>query len=204
MRRRIYIILVAMLIQFWSGPGLQAQTNIIVGTYQNEPLVFTDSDGEIKGIYIDILNYIGKVEGWQIEYIAGSWKECIRRLEKGEIDLLAAIAYSQERSKRYHFNSETLVTNWAQVYTQQNSQIQSLLDLKDKKIAALHGDIYYQIFKFVDKSLNIKPVFVEVEVYDDILKLLDSSAVDAGIVSRIYGMYHEKNYQNHCTKYPNR
>lgn len=146
MSRLIYIILVVMLIQFPSSPSLQAQTNVIVGIYQNEPLVFTDSDGEIKGIYIDILNYIGKIEGWQIEYIAGSWNECISRLEKGEIDLLVAIAYSEGRSKRYNFNSETLVTNWAQVYTQQNSQIQSLLDLKGKKIAALNGDIYYQIW----------------------------------------------------------
>jgi serine phosphatase RsbU (regulator of sigma subunit)/ABC-type amino acid transport substrate-binding protein len=184
-----------MLIQFPSSPGLQAQTNVIVGIYQNEPLVFTDGDGEIKGIYIDILNYIGKIEGWQIEYIAGSWNESISRLERAEIDLLVAIAYSEERSKRFNFSRETLVTNWAQVYTQQNSQIQSLLDLKGKKVAALNGDIYYQIFKLVDKSFNVKPVFVEVEVYDDILKLLDRRVVDAGIVSRIYGMYHEKDYQ---------
>jgi serine phosphatase RsbU (regulator of sigma subunit)/ABC-type amino acid transport substrate-binding protein len=195
MSRRFYIILGLLLIQFPSGSGLRGQTNVVVGIYQNEPLVFTDSDGAIKGIYIDILSYIGKIEGWQIEYIAGSWDECISRLEKGEIDLLVAIAYSEERSKRYHFNSQTLVTNWAQVYTQQNSQIQSLLDLTGKKIAALTGDIYYQIFKRVDKSFKIKPVFVEVDVYDDILKLLDSRAVDAGIVSRIYGMYHEKDYQ---------
>ncbi|MHC4791636.1 MAG: transporter substrate-binding domain-containing protein, partial [Planctomycetota bacterium] len=195
MSRCIYIILVVMLIQFPSSPGLQAQTNVIVGIYQNEPLVFTDGDGEIKGIYIDILNYIGKIEGWQIEYIAGSWNESISRLERAEIDLLVAIAYSEERSKRFNFSRETLVTNWAQVYTQQNSQIQSLLDLKGKKVAALNGDIYYQIFKLVDKSFNVKPVFVEVEVYDDILKLLDRRVVDAGIVSRIYGMYHEKDYQ---------
>ncbi len=200
MRGQFYIILVVLFLQFPSGFGLQAQTNVRVGIYQNEPLVFTDSDGVVKGIYIDILNYIAKIEGWQIEYIAGSWEECISRLEKGKINLLAAIAYSEERSKRYRFNSETLVTNWAQIYTQKNSQIQSLLDLKGKKIAVLNGDIYYQIFKRVDKSFKIKPVFVEVDVYDDILKLLDSRVVDAGIVSRIYGMYHEKDYQ--ITKSP--
>jgi hypothetical protein len=103
MSKRLFIILVAMVIQFPAGPGLRAQSKVAVGIYQNEPLVFTDSDGE----------------------------------EKGEIDLLVAIAYSEERSKRFLFNNETLVTNWPQVYTQQDSQIQSLLDLKGKKISSL-------------------------------------------------------------------
>ena len=123
MCRLRYMILVTILFLFPLGPDLRAQTSVAVGIYQNEPLVFTDSQGMEKGIYIDILNHIGQIEGWQIEYIKGSWDECIRRLEKGEIDLLVAIAYSAERSKRFHFNRETLVTNWAQICTQQDSLI---------------------------------------------------------------------------------
>jgi ABC-type amino acid transport substrate-binding protein len=195
MFRFLLLILAAGFVLVAAGLPLCAQDIIRVGIYQNEPLVFTDADGITKGIYPEILDYIAKMEGWRIEYVEGSWSECIGRLERGEIDLLVGIGYSEERSKKYDFNSETLVTNWAQVYTQKESRIRSLLDLTGKKIAVVKGDIYYQIFKIVDEALEINPIFVEVAEFADVLSLVDRKAVDAGIVNRIFGAYHGEAYQ---------
>ena len=35
-----------------------------VGIYENKPLQFTDRNGEVKGIFVDVLNHIASREGW--------------------------------------------------------------------------------------------------------------------------------------------
>jgi ABC-type amino acid transport substrate-binding protein len=130
-----------MLIQLPLSSGPQAQTSVIVGIYQNEPLVFTDAEGIAKGIYPEILNYIARIEGWEFEYLEDTWTALIDRLEIGTIDLLVAIAYSEERSKKYDFSRQALVTNWAQIYTPKQKRIRTLLDLRGKKLAVAKEDI---------------------------------------------------------------
>jgi hypothetical protein len=38
-----------------------------VGVYENKPLIFTDSSGEVNGIFADIIEYIALEEGWEIK-----------------------------------------------------------------------------------------------------------------------------------------
>jgi len=65
---------------------------IKVGVYQNRPLLFKDSDGNVKGIFADIIKYVAAKEGWTIEYMSEPWAQCIMDLKSGELDILAAIA----------------------------------------------------------------------------------------------------------------
>jgi PAS domain S-box-containing protein len=58
MRKNALLLLSLLLLQLGPASPLNADTTISVGVYQNEPLVFTDSDGNIQGIYIDILEYV--------------------------------------------------------------------------------------------------------------------------------------------------
>ncbi|RLF42552.1 MAG: hypothetical protein DRN17_07690, partial [Thermoplasmata archaeon] len=51
-----------------------------VGVYENEPLIFTDKNGTVEGVYADIIRYIAEKEGWEIEYVHGTWDECLNRL----------------------------------------------------------------------------------------------------------------------------
>ena len=87
-----------------------------IGVYNNKPLVFQDEQGEFQGLTIDVLRHIAKKEGWTLEYISGSWPECLRRLEAGDIDLQVAIAFSATRANIYSFPKETLITNWGRLY----------------------------------------------------------------------------------------
>ena len=74
-------------------------------------IFFTDDDGKPKGIYIDIIEYIAKKEGWTIQYVPGTWKECLERLERGEIDLLMSVAYTKERDLKFDFTEEPVFYN---------------------------------------------------------------------------------------------
>ncbi len=75
-----------------------------------------------------------------------TWEKNLEKLEKAEIDLVLDIAESERRAEIFDFNKESVFSNWAIIYVQKNSQIQSILDLKGKKIAAMKGRHFLRRF----------------------------------------------------------
>lgn len=171
----------------------EAGQTVRVGIYQNRPGVFTTAEGHVKGFYIDILEEIAAQEEWQLAYLAGTWPEGLSRLEKGEIDILVAIAHTEERAKKYTFNKETLFSNWGQVYVR-NLEFQSILSLEGRNIAGLKGDIYTIQFHNLMKSFQIAHQMVETAEYKDVLELVANGTADAGVVSRSHGLIIEQEY----------
>jgi len=195
------IISITILFCLILPPSSKAGINIRVGVYQNEPLVFIDQQGRPEGLYIDILEAIASEEGWRVDYVECLWPECLGMLERGEIDLMPDIAYSDERSRRYAFTDETIFSNWGRIYVRIGTDINSLLDLHDKRVGGVRGDIYYEGIRDLARRFNIEPRFVEVRGYDEVLGLLDDGEIDAGITSRLYGIMHER-YYTHIKKSP--
>ena len=87
-----------------------------IGVYENPPKVHLDKSGRPCGIFIDIINYICEKEGWDIEYINGNWNDGLTRLEKGAIDIMPDVAFSESRAKRFDFNQLTVLSSWLQAY----------------------------------------------------------------------------------------
>lgn len=42
-----------------------------IGTYENAPKIFTDSNNEVSGFWADITSYIAEKENWEIEWVHG-------------------------------------------------------------------------------------------------------------------------------------
>jgi len=193
-KRIIFILLLFLSAQFNLSSVACADTAVKVGVYDDAPIIFMGAEGKVKGIYADIFDKIALKNKWRIEYIFGSWEQCLDRLKSGEIDLLVDVAYSKDRSSFYDFTNEYLVSDWGQGYTRKNSGIQSILDLKDKTISGVSSDIYYLELKKLVKDFNIECRFVETNDYTNVFRLLDKQWVDVGVVSRLYGIRYEKNY----------
>jgi len=165
----------------------QASTTVRVGVYQDFPLVFSDDDGKAQGAYVDVLEYIAEREDWSLEYVACKWADCLVQVENGTIDILTAIAFSEERTKKYDFNEETFFPNWGQVYTNQGIEVNSLDDLAGKTVAGLKDDIYYTALKEFADSANLAIDYVDTEEYEDVFRLIEMGTVDAGILPRLFG-----------------
>ena len=193
------IILVSCLLLVFLAHSLSAsaETTIKVGGYQNRPLLFKDSDGEIKGIFADILAYIAAEEDWQIKYVNGSWSQCLQNLKSASIDILGPIAYSQERKQDYDFTYENALTNWGQIYVNKYSDIESILDLKGRKIAVLQNDVHFLNLRRLVKQFGINCRFIEAFEYEDVLKLVEIGKCEAGLVNHLYGHQFEKDYDIH-------
>jgi len=165
-----------------------------VGIYENSPKIFTDEEGNPSGFWPDIIEYIGSEEGWQVEYVHGTWTECLSRLENNEIDMMPDVAYTEERSALYAFSNETVYVSWSRVYARKGVDIGSILDLEGKNVAVLRGSVNVEgpegIKKLVS-AFHVSCTFIETDSYDSVLELTDSGDADAGVVSKDFGYLHE-------------
>jgi PAS domain S-box-containing protein len=194
MRKGLLVFLFCLFLQWNLVTPVCADGRLKVGVHDNQPLAFVDADGQAKGFLIDILEYIGTKEGWRLEYIPGSLTECLERLRKGEIDLAVGIEYSRERNEVYDFTYEDIFSDWGVVYTQEDSDINQIVNLDNKKIAVVHGDIHYHNLRHLAERLKLKCRFVEAYEYDAVLELIARKKVDAGVVNRLHGLAFETNY----------
>lgn len=167
---------------------------VTVGVYENEPKIFTSQDGRPSGIFIDIIEHIAAREGWKLKYVGGTWAEGLNRLAKGEIDLMPDVAYTSEREKVYVFHKVPVLSVWSQVYARKGSNIQSILDLNGKSIAALENAIQLQTFTRLVNSFGLKVTLVPVPDYKTEFEMIANGKVDAGVTNRFYGLAHARKF----------
>ena len=165
-----------------------------VGMYQAPPLLFRDSTGVPSGLYPDLLREIAVREDWQVEWVDASWPELRSMLGSGELDLLPAIAYTEERDSLYDFNGETVLSNWAVVFGRPGTDIESIIDLDGKAMAVLEGDVYYTRFQDLAESFDIECDYVETSTYDSVMLALDRGRAEAALVPRLYAAREEERF----------
>ncbi|NOY98474.1 MAG: transporter substrate-binding domain-containing protein [Chloroflexi bacterium] len=166
-----------------------------MGIYQNPPLEYIDDAGNAQGFVVDLLQAIAQEEGWQLEYVPCKWADCLQQLEEGQIDLMGAIAYSDERAQRFDFNAETYFVNWGAIYARPGHPIQSLLDLDGTTLVVLQKDIYVNAIRDLLSQFDIHPTYIEVRDYHAVFEAVESGEADAGVVNHLFGDLHAYEYQ---------
>jgi len=172
-----------------AGPALSGDTlhEVRVGLYDFKPLAFQDTDGKAKGFFIDILEDMAKQEKWALTYVFGSFDQCLSRLKNGDIDLIACIAYSNERAEAFEFTREHLFVVWAEIYTSPKSPVKTVMDLEGKQISLVKGAQVNKELKTLLEGFGISVRFQEYEDYEAVLQSLEASAADAGVFTNLYG-----------------
>ena len=191
--RSYFLLLILCLLSAIAASA--ADQRIIVGLHDNTPLIFTDTDSQVKGIAVDILTLIARKEGWDIQYRPGSYAQCTRRLETGAIDLLPGMAMSAQFEDKFTFGEETIVANWGQLYISSDATFSDILDFHEKDVAVVEADIYFQFFETILDKFEIRPRFIMVDSYGKVLSMVHEKTVSAGIVPRLYGAYYEKRFR---------
>jgi PAS domain S-box-containing protein len=193
MRKHSILLISLFFLQLIASSPARSSDPVRVGVYQNTPLTF-EENGKTKGYFIDILEHIASKKGWEIKYVHSSLPECLSNLENGNIDLLGAIAYSVTRGRVFDYTYESVITNWGQMYLSTKSDIESIIDLKGKKVAVLQNDIFFNNLRKLVDQFGIRCRFIEAFEYEDVLELVEIGRCEAGLVSQIYGIQRERDY----------
>jgi ABC-type amino acid transport substrate-binding protein len=191
MRRFLLTLLVILTSLSLSGWRKQEPVRTIrVGVYENEPKIFTSTDGKVSGFWADLINDIAEKENWEIIWVHGSWTECLERLENGEIDVMPDVGMTEGRKSQFVFNSEAVITSWARVYVHDGGKIETILDLEGKRVAGLEGSLNFdgpEGIKDLAERFGVNCTFVGMKSYEDVFIALQKNEVDAGITNKDFG-----------------
>lgn len=193
--RFIYRPFFCILILFAGSWAAADHRQVIVGVHQSPPVIFTDDQGRVKGIAVDLLLHIAEQEHWDLAYLSGSWAECLQYLQNGTIDLMVGVSAPAASDIPVVLGTETFATNWGQLFLGFGTPFSDLLNLHGQRVAGVAGDAYFQFFRTVLEELNIQALYLPVAGYGDVLALVDQHQAFAGVVPRLYGAYHENHYQ---------
>lgn len=185
----LLLLLSGVLSVFAAEPRL-----VKVGAFNYYPAIFQDSDGQIKGFYVDALADLAQRENLRIEYVYGSWNEGLERIRTGEVDLLTSVAYTPERASYMDYTKNRLITVWGELYVLPESPIDGIREVAGKKIAVMKGDYNGQNFIDLARKFDISCQFVELADFEEVFQAIAAKKVDGGIVNSTFGLPKHRQY----------
>ncbi len=161
-----------------------------IGVFENPPIVSAPPDALPEGIAIDMVRWVAEREGWQVTYVPAAFETLMDQLDRGNIDLLVGVGYSDERARRFQFNQQSLIGNWGMVFRHAGAQIESLPDLKGKRVALMRGSTHSEALLELSAQFDAAFTPVYVESYADVLQAIADGRADAGVVNRVFAAVH--------------
>lgn len=189
------LLVIGTLFQVISAFGQSEGRVLRVGVYQNAPQVFIAKDGSPRGIYVDILKEIARLEGWKLEFVEGSFTEGLQAVQEGRLDIMTSIAATPDRLKTMDFSKETIVSVWAQLYVRPGFDPQNILDMAGKTVTVMESGILGAGFGKLCKDFDVDCNIVSVVSYDDALQAVHDEKADGAVVNSILGYSRESRYR---------
>ena len=195
--KKFFLILslaLGLLVSVFGADSPSYPSLLTVGVYDNPPKLSVSPSGKASGFHIDLLDAILEGTGIEVRYVAGTFEESLQRLERGEIDLLLDVAYSDERALRFDFTTESILTNWAVVYAGRYSKIENFTDLDGARVAVLKDSIHTTgkegiIAMAAEYGISLNLIYLD--SYDECFAALRSGKADAAVVNRLFGLMSE-------------
>ena len=178
---------------------LAAPRDVRVGVYENEPKIFKGPSGQPSGILGDLLAEMAQREQWKLVPVQCEWQQCLDALKAGTIDLMPDVAFNESRDVLFDFHKIPALLSWSQIYKRSGVQINSALDLKDKRIAVLEGSIQKTYLTDLLKGFGLAAIFVQVSTFQQGFESVASGGADAAAVNRFYGDQNAPRYRLEST-----
>lgn len=166
-----------------------------VGIYNNPPKIFLE-DEKPSGFFVDIINEIASKENWRLTFVECEWEECLNKLKKGELDIMPDVAFSVQRAGEFNFNKEVVLVSHSVVFSNKKSDISSVMDLNNKKIALLKNSIQHTQFIDFISNFGIKVDYVFTNSFEEAFMLVNSMEADAVATSKYFGEYSKIKFKN--------
>ena len=112
-----------------------------VGSFE-DTFNYVNEKGARKGYGYELLETLSGYTGWQFEYVTCNWSNCFDKLKNGEIDIMGAISYTEDRAGEMLFSDEPMGEEKYYLYADLSRTDISASDFKTldgKRIGVLMG-----------------------------------------------------------------
>ena len=174
----LMILLWTGILSFFSVKTFAADTaddkTVKVGYYLSRNFQEGNTDNSFKtGYSYEYLQKIASYTSWHYEYVYGDWDELYEKLTSGEIDLMAGIAYSDDRTDLISYPDYEMLNETFYIYKDTDDTSVKCGDIASysgKKVGTLKGNraMTEALEKWKDETL----AEIEIVYFDD----LDSCA----------------------------
>ncbi|MFN7958915.1 MAG: transporter substrate-binding domain-containing protein [Holophagaceae bacterium] len=189
-RRLLVPFLLALSCVLGAGPR-----QVRVAVFPHQPATFQDAGGQVRGFYIDMIEEVGRAKGWDIRYVPGSFAESLERARRGEVDLATSVAFTEERAQYLDYGREVTLTVWSILYANPRVPIQSVFDVRGRRVAVMKSDVNGQHFMDLCRKFEIQAEFVVVPTFEDVFLTVAAGAADAGVTTSIFGYHREAEFR---------
>jgi len=157
---------------------------IVGGDYDYKPFTYLDKAGKAKGFDVDLIKYIADEYNLEMEFRFTKWDQALENLEKGKVDVLLSVLYTDERDSLYDY---TIPYNedYYGIFVRDNSEIKDLSDLSQKQIITLEGDA--SVTRFI-KPMALFTNTTFVKSLPEAIRLLSKGKGDAVLSPYSIGM----------------
>ncbi len=174
-------------------PDTHAGPEIRVGIYQNPPKIFTDQHDRPAGLFVDLLQAMAAEEGWQLEYVSCTWSDCLQLLERGELDLMPDVAFSQDRQALFAFHSTPVVESWSQIYAR-DPELDRLAELDGGSIAVLRGSIQEDYLEQLVRGFALDVTLIRTATMRQAFAKVAARQADAAVVNHFFGDFFHRQH----------
>lgn len=186
------ILIIILFIPIISSFGTSSETvskqprpKLIIGDDINyPPYSYLGKNGEPTGFNIELAKAVGKAMGYDVEIRLDEWSNVREALDRGEIQAIAGMFYSEDRKKFVDFTSRHSITN-GDIFMRSGGKIDEIEELRGKTIVVQKGDI---VGEYIN-TLNLNVQLVEVPTVKEALLAVKNGKYDYAGLSKLPGLY---------------
>ena len=151
-----------------------------VGSFE-DTFNYVNEKGARKGYGYELLETLSGYTGWQFEYVTCDWSDCFEKLENGEIDIMGAISYTEDRAEEMLFSDEPMGEEKYYLYADLSRADISASDFKTlngKKIGVLMGTEPEVMLTEWEEKYGLETEHVNISNNDDVKQKLANHEID--------------------------
>ncbi|HRK39230.1 MAG TPA: EAL domain-containing protein [Burkholderiaceae bacterium] len=179
----------------WAQQPVGVGSAVRVGVYENPPKIFMGADGLPDGIFGQMTRELARVGGWQIKSVPCEWQACLQAVQRGEIDLMPDVALTPERAPLFRFGIEPALHSWSQVYQRADLKVESILDLRGKRVAHLKGAVQQRFFAGMVDGFQVPVTWVPADTLAEAFQLVADKQADVVLTNHLFGAWRANDYK---------
>ena len=151
-----------------------------VGSFE-DTFNYVNEKGIRKGYGYELLQTLSGYTGWQFEYVTCDWSDCFEKLKNGEIDIMGAISYTEDRAEEMLFSDEPMGEEKYYLYADLSRADISASDYKTlngKKVGVLMGTEPEVMLTEWEEKYGLKTEHVNVSNNEDVKQKLANHEID--------------------------